>query len=166
MAKDTSRAVQYFVDLVQHREAQYLEQTEEILAAIAPTVLTALYKMFSVPVDAINWYQVEIVDDILMLVATVSYEAGKEPSETIRQLFSQATTDGKVTEHLFRVGIPLNMIFDDPNAIIECIVDATTARETPREEQSTLPTEFTAKLTDEQLTQAILFETMNKGIKH
>lgn len=172
--------------LINAREEQYQNSTDDILELVAPTVVAAVYELFQCSYDDVSWYDVDVVHDILMLVAIVSYKDGKKLPEAI-QSTSYATLreddESSISEHIFRIGVPLSLVFAPSNEIVEYLLNAehyaqpeSMYVEGPSETQEDvaiksggdLPlSEFDAtKLTPEQIQQLMISQSVYKGSKH
>lgn len=167
------------------REAQYQEATDIILDLITPTVLAAVYELFECSESDISWYEVDVVHDMLMLVAIVSYKEGKKLPSAIQttDYATQDDSEDMISEHVFRVGVPLELVFSPPREIIEYLLNVNQQaydteqmgvnitsdieENTKVELSKSATSEFdSSKLTPEQLQQLIAFQTIHKGSKH
>lgn len=174
--------------LIDLREKQYQDATDFILDLITPTILAAVYDLFECSHDDISWYEVDVVHDMLMLVAIVSYKEDKKLPKVVQATAYTTEDDSNesISEHVFRIGIPLELVFSPPREIIEYLLNAdhynqlvydagqkgvdvtSNAEENTKVELSkSAISEFdSSKLTPEQLQQLIAFQTIHKGSKH
>ena len=169
------------IELFEERDKLYQSSTEQICDLIGPTTLEALIDVFNVPPENVTWLEVQLVEDILLLVASIAYDEGQRVPDLILAL-SPLPDDGQPSIRLFRVGLPVDLIFQPKTEILEYLKKASQLRMNPHEgsvpivhdeESVEIPVhhepqeEFdTSGLTHEQIQQMLVFGKESKGTKH
>lgn len=122
MKRDQLAKIKRLVELFEKREQVQQQSTEAILEAIGPTTLEALFELFDVPYESVSWLDAQLVDTVIVLVASIVYgEDQKVPP--IIQALSPAPNDGRPSIRLFRVGIPLELVFQSKDEIVEYLLE-------------------------------------------
>lgn len=171
------------------RDEHYNKVTNDILRALEPTVLTALYTLFEVSSEHIHWAEVSLVDEVLVLGAVISYDPSQVTDEIAATIGMQdRDTIGGLEEvqRFVQVGIPLSEVHQSADLLVEFLknvereeVDGTPDISTPlsaspqQVPESAAPQQMslsfqdfdTSKLTPEQLKQLKLTRAM-KGVAH
>lgn len=113
--EETLELKQMFVD----RDNDYIDATQEIVDAIGPTLLEALYRLFGVPVEDVRWLDFASSQTIMIVTCGIAYN----PSESVPKFISDTQFDvPKVRikfEQTVRIGIPYELVLADPEDILE-----------------------------------------------
>jgi len=105
------------------REQAYSRITKEVLERIGPTVLSALYEFFEVPYESISWIDLQMVEDVLLIVAVVSYKGSDAIPELVKKLAPMAdnmppTEEITEIQRMMRIGIPADCIFKTKDEVL------------------------------------------------
>jgi hypothetical protein len=175
------KQIKRLVELFEERDRLYQQSTEKILEAVGPTALEALFTLFDVRYESVTWLEAQLVDNIMLIVASIAYEDDSKVPDIIRAL-SPVPEEGRPTIRLFRVGLPIELIFKTKEEIVEYLTQAAEPaakrsrqrKEAAQAEDESVPVnvvtpqpEFdTSGLTHEQIQQLLIFGSETKGIKH
>lgn len=180
MVDDTADKFKQLASLFKHRDQVYEKATSAILDMLGPTVLEALYSMFNAKYEDVQWIEVQVHDGVLLIVASVFYPKDTPPPKNI-ELLSPATPEGSdLVGRVFRIGIPMNIVFTSKEEVSQYLVEATKKATTKAEQlQRTeriqrelqmghdIEEEFDkTTLTKEQVQQIVMFQNATKGTKH
>jgi hypothetical protein len=180
MTSDQLEKVKHLVGLFEKREHLYQMTTEKILEAVGPTALEALTTLFDVSYENIAWIETQLIDDTMLLIASINYEDDQAVPPIIQAL-SPSPEAGRASIRLFRVGLPLEVLFRTKQEIVDYLTStATTAAQSAKEksqgavENNTIPVnvakpepEFdTSGLSHEQIQQLIMFGHRTRGTVH
>jgi hypothetical protein len=184
MDQDQSQKIKHLVSLFEMRDRLYQESTEKIFEAIGPTALEALVSLFNVSYENVSWLEVQLIDNIMLIVASITYNDGQTVPAIIQTL-SPIPESGQATVRLFRVGLPLELLFQPKQQIVDYLTktaEKTIDRSKVRAQQLQIqhrhmtdtnvpisgpqPEFDTSKLTHEQRQQLMILGAEIKGIKH
>jgi len=145
------------------RDKQYDRATSRIFKHV-PNVLDALRTLFALHEDQIEWSDLNVIDDALVIQVTITYTPGT--TSPFIQMFTpknMVPEDVEYVEQLVRVGIPMHMAFAPVEDIIEFL--RAIAKVSPREDSATPATPATPtaafnvdQLTPEQQQQLLLLQ--------
>ncbi|TFH10490.1 MAG: hypothetical protein E4H14_02395 [Candidatus Thorarchaeota archaeon] len=118
--KDLLDKLDSFISLFEERDSLYKKSTETIILAVENTALAALYELFDVPKDDVAWMEVQLFEDLLLLICSITYDGKTEASSIIQQL---APVPAEITHQpharIIRIGVPLQLIFSSKKKIIK-----------------------------------------------
>lgn len=113
--KETLELKQLFVD----RDNDYIDATQEIVDAIGPTLLEALYRLFGVPVNDVRWLDFASSTSIMIVTCGIAYN----PSVSVPKFISDTQhVIPKVSikfEQTVRIGIPYELVLSEPEEILD-----------------------------------------------
>ena len=179
MKKDQLEKIKQLVALFETRDQLYQQSTEKIFESIGETTLEALVTLFGVPYENVSWLETQLVDNVMVLVASITYGNDQRVPPVIQAL-SPASEDGHPSIRLFRVGLPLDVVFLPKEEIVdylvktaETVVNKMKARQAPKSDDSVpvkvvspQPEFDTSGLSREQVLQVLLFGEETQGTKH
>jgi hypothetical protein len=179
MKKDQLEKIKQLVALFEARDQLYQQSTEKIFESIGETTLEALVTLFGVPYENVSWLETQLIDTVIVIVASISYGEDQLVPPVIQAL-SPAAEHGHPSIRLFRIGLPLDVVFLPKEEIVDYLVktaEAVTnkmkARQAPKGEGnvpvkvvSPQPEFDTSGLSREQVLQVLLFGEETRGTKH
>lgn len=173
---DQLAKLKHLVTLFAKRDQLYQRATEDIVQVVGPTTLKALVTMFNVPFENVTWIELQVVEELLVIVASIVYEEDQQPPAVIQALSPMPDTM-EPSIRLFRVAVPLEVVFQPAEEILQYFKK--TAEEAAAKAQAQSETvvsddavpvttqQFNLKeLTPEQIKQLILFSGNQTGTKH
>lgn len=185
MEQDQLEKIKHLVSLFEERDRLYTQSTEKIFSTVGPTALEALVALFNVPYENVSWLETQLIDNIMLIVASITYGDGQKVPPVIQAL-SPVPEDGQASIRLFRVGLPLELIFQPKQEITDYLMETAgvaahraRARQgpqlTPEQQQQEAnkmtihgpqPEFDTSHLSHEQIQQLLIFGQDTKGVKH
>jgi hypothetical protein len=154
-------------ELFMRRDAQYRAVTDRIFEML-PTVCDALYDLFELPHDQVEWNDIDVIDDAIVIQVTIMYTP-TSISPFVQMFAPSATVPEEVESisQLVRVGIPAHMAFAPKDDIIR-FFRAIAAKPTPPTEHDVTKSTFNMDtLTPEQQQQLLLSHLHDSpGSKH
>lgn len=174
-------------ELFGERDQSYREHTQKIFEAIGPTIIEALYDLFETPYENVAWLEVQAAEGILLIVASIVYDDETKIPDIIQRLTPKPPEGAIMAGRLFRVGIPLDLVFAPKEVILEYLKDTAKGVQQPRtrrnveqqekvkenKEDNSVPINKLAvkdfdssQLTKEQIQQIIVFQDATRGTKH
>lgn len=183
MEQDQLEKIKHLVSLFEGRDKLYQKSTEKIFETVGPTALEALVTLFNVPFENVSWLETQLVDNIMLLVASIIYGDDQKVPPVIQAL-SPMPEDGRASVRLFRVGLPLELIFRPKEEIVGYLMETAGVaahraktrqagqQSVPEQQDNNVPInrpqpEFdTSHLTHEQIQQLLIFGNETKGVKH
>lgn len=163
--------------LLEERDQTTDYLTSQILEKIRPSVLDTLCELFGLPNEEIDWLDVQIIEQVLLVVCAINYEESHS-TPYLKKLFSSSDMVDNVAPNMkmIRIGLPLAYVFGEKKPIIDflySVVDEAIieriessvdfANETSDNTQSSFDT---SKLTEQQTEQLNLFLNHGRGVKH
>lgn len=145
-----------------HRvENQHLRRVAEILT---PSILTALFELFSVPSDNVVWESINLIDGILLINVDVTYNPAHDLSPFLNAVGTARPGENPIqVQKTIQVGIPINRAFDDKDVLKDWLLSAalgtSSAATAPHD---TTDKTHTAQLSKEQLASVLYFQQMNR----
>lgn len=121
-SKDQIEKIKHLISLFEARDKLYQQTTEEILELVGPTALDALFTLFDAPMEQVRWLETHLVENIMLLVASITYDDDQEVPPVIQAL-SPNPEEGGPSIRLFRVGIPLTMLFQPKEDIVDYLTE-------------------------------------------
>lgn len=109
-----------FLLLMEKREEIINDLTNEIFDRIEPYVLDVLYELFTLPINDIDWIDVQVINNVLMVTCAVAYNPRNIPP-FIKQLFIPDSSDYNedIVHKMIQVGIPINYVFGPRENLLE-----------------------------------------------
>lgn len=174
--------IERLIELFEKRERLYQQTTGQICELLGPTALEALIEVFDAPYENVTWLEVQLVEDVLLIVASIAYDEGQKVPPAIQELSPLPEDEASI--RLFRIGLPVELIFQPKVEILEYLSKAAQLRvESPTEKQSPItpkddesfqvpvhssqqPEFDTSELSHEQIQQLLLAGINVKGTIH
>lgn len=102
------------------RDAMWSKHNRQIANVISDTVLDALVALFDVPDESIEWIDMQIVDNILLIVCNVTYDPVHTQSTFLQRVDEHKRPDTPIqVQRYLRVGVPLAIVFSTKEEIGE-----------------------------------------------
>jgi len=158
-------------DLFTEREELYVDYTNAVLDVLDQTVLEATYEVLSVDPDTVEWQDVQLIDDIILLIATIIYSPG---DVVVLKTGEQVTLDENNYEsyqRIIRIGISLELASTGTKAdIIDFLRKSQTTGDSDDDisddiESSTVGGFSTENLSEDQIRQLSILQRTNTGGK-
>lgn len=162
-------------DLFTEREELYVDYTNAVLDVLDQTVLEATYEVLSVDPDTVEWQDVQLIDDIILLIATIIYSPG---DVVVLKTGEQVTLDENNYEsyqRIIRIGISLELASTGTKAdIIDFLRKSQTMGDSDDNisddisddiESSTVGGFSTENLSEDQIRQLSILQRTNTGGK-
>lgn len=162
--------IEHLLSLFDEREQARLEINHKIVHHLAPSTLSAVIELMDVSADDIQWEDIRIVDTILLVVFSVTYDPSTTRSLILKKV-KPTTSDGAVpieVQQMLHLSLPLAMAFDDKEMIKDFLLKAFAEPEPSVEEPSPVQdpeVPVDSALTKEQVRQMLYFQQQTKGIK-
>lgn len=105
------------------RDSMWAKHNKQIAGVIAPTVLAALYELFELDVDSIEWVDLQIMDSIVLIVCNVTYDPVNTQSSFLHRIDEAALPDTPIqVQRYLRIGVPLAIVFSPKDEIKEFLM--------------------------------------------
>jgi hypothetical protein len=114
------KQIQSLLSMFDARDAMWSKYNKQIAAVISPTVLTALVDLFDLPEENVEWVDMQILDNILLVICNVTYDPVHTQSAFLQRVdeHKRPSTPIQVQRYL-RVGVPLAIVFSPKEEIGE-----------------------------------------------
>lgn len=162
------------------RDQMWAKHNRQIGNVIAPTVLEAIYELLELDHDAVEWVDLQIMENIMLIVCNVTYDPATTRSQFLNRVDEANRPDTPIqVQRFLRIGVPLAIVFADKADIKEFLlripVETTeddnndveietssneddTPSSTPTRRKSSEVMGFdTADLSDDQITKLMLY---------
>lgn len=159
-------ALAEFVNAVEQKERLEFKLTNDLLVRVRPTVLDALYDLFEVPNSDVEWFDIQYMDDVIILVCEVTFVPDKA-SAFLQNTFKLENTKDPVTKAL-RLGVPITDAFTSKEAVINFLTYAQVVSEEDQELINSSDNHMfdVESLTDSQRASIELFKSCVRGVKN
>lgn len=120
MDDEKVKKIETLLSMFDARDAMWGKHTRQIGALIQPTVLEALYDLFDVPTDSVEWMDLQIVETVLVVICNITYDPATTTSVFLQRVdqVKQPETPIQV-QRLLRIGVPLAIAFSSKEEIKE-----------------------------------------------
>lgn len=100
------------------RDQMWAKHNRQIGSVITPTVLEALYELLELDHDSVEWVDLQIMENVLLVICNVTYDPATTKSNFLQRVddAQQPTTPIQVQRFL-RIGVPLAIVFADKASI-------------------------------------------------
>lgn len=148
--------ISQLMSLFDARESERLVHNKKIIEMLAPTAIKALLRVLEVRHTDLQWVDVRMVDDVVVLVFTVTYT----PATTTSALFQALETDDTANadievERVMHMSIPITKAFEDATVVEEFLRKAFVETEQLHTPEPSLSLE--------QQKQMLFFQEQTKG---
>lgn len=100
------------------RDGMWAKHNRLIAAVIKPTVLDALYDLFDVPSDDVEWVDLQLMETVMLVVCTITYDPASTGSIFLQQVDQAKRPDTPIrVQRFLRIGIPLAIAFSPKDEI-------------------------------------------------
>lgn len=105
------------------RDQMWAKHNRQIGNVIAPTVLEALYELLELDHDSVEWVDLQIMENIMLIICNVTYDPATTQSQFLHRVdeAQQPSTPIQVQRFL-RIGVPLAIVFSDKKDIKEFLL--------------------------------------------
>jgi t-SNARE complex subunit (syntaxin) len=168
---------------IQKRRDLYNKQHIERMFDSIPQVTEALRAMLQLPEEDVQWLEIDVMDDIVMVGIAIRFPPDHIPMFV--QIFApdsintnEVTSDVEVIKQLIRVGLPLDLVEHPVQDIVQFFHDLAPALATHDDDSdgiddytNELPTPAepifdSSELTPEQTQKLLLFQNLFDTSKH
>lgn len=151
--------------LVQERDEVKNQYNNAIAAMIRETALTAMFQLFELASEAVEWAAIDIVDESLIVVVKLTYTNTETTPHFLKMMDVISNAGPNTRTRTLRVGLPLDMVFSSHDEIKQYLI--TTAenllKRSDVKEVAPQPDFDPSALSPEQLKQLVLYKTMQKA---
>lgn len=152
-------------------ERDLVRQTinQKIFELLKPTVFTALFDLFDVPADDVQWQGMEMQDMQLVITVNVTYKISPTMSMFLKLMDKAANATALASNRTLRVSVPLEFLFDPVEDLKRFFMEMALIVAGPIDEVVTVTKSAQhfklEELTKEQLQQMLLFQQSVSGEK-
>lgn len=157
--------IEQLLFIFDEREKLTAACNREIAVALTPTVLSALFDLFNLPTESVVWEDFQIIESVLVLRATLTYDSAHELSPFLNLIVPPR--DGVVPiriQKTIQFGVPLTKVFDDKDALKEWFMEVV-AKSTDQQPDSQSKEQLSAhpdlNLTKDQVAQMLYFQKLH-----
>lgn len=152
--------------LVEERDQVRNEFNNQIAKLLTPSVLTAMFELFGLEPEAVEWSALDVIEELLIVVVNVTYKMSDSTSMFLKHMDQVANAGPNALVRTLKVGIPLKLAFA-PVEEIKTFLLAAAARalapSTPSPVVERTANDFEiSELTKEQLQQLTIYQQMSK----
>lgn len=124
-----SDEAQQLIDALTQRDAIYTALTDQIVSSMEDTLFTAISQFFGVPLQAVEYIDVDMAEDTLVATALVTYGE----TDTIPPLvqYLSPAHDPSARERIVRVRVAIEDVYQSPAVLCNTL---TTFAEALRDE--------------------------------
>lgn len=105
------------------RDQMWAKHNRQIGNIIAPTVLEALYELLELDHDSVEWVDLQIMENIMLIICNVTYDPATTQSRFLQRVDDAQTPETPIqVQRFLRIGVPLAIVFSDKDAIKEFLM--------------------------------------------
>lgn len=105
------------------RDQMWAKYNRQIGNVIAPTVLEALYELFELDYDSVEWVDLQIMENILLLICNVTYDPATTQSAFLHRVDEAQRPETPIqVQRFLRIGVPLAIVFSPKDEIKEFLL--------------------------------------------
>jgi hypothetical protein len=162
MADSKLSRIEQLVNLFDQREQAHRSFNEQIMTMLGETTLPALIELLESTQDDIQWEEVRIVEQVLLVVFTIGYNPQTNKSPILKQMSeTRGDTVPVYVEQMLHLSLPLARAFDSKDDIKQFLTKAFV--ETTEPSPVTQPaTQESASLSKEQIQQMLFFQQQTR----
>lgn len=117
------KQLETLLNMFDARDSMWAKHNKQIAGVIAPTVLEALYDLFELGTDSIEWVDLQIMETILLIVCNVTYDPVSTESSFLRRIDEATRPDTPIqVQRYLRIGVPLAIVFSPKDEIKEFLM--------------------------------------------
>lgn len=120
---DKLRQIEGLLAMFDARDAMWAKHNRQIAGVITATVLDALQELFELPDESIEWVDLQIMENILLVVCNVTYDPATTQSPFLQRVDEVQQPDRPIqVQRYLRVGVPLAIVFSPKEDIKEFLM--------------------------------------------
>lgn len=105
------------------RDQMWAKHNRQIGNVIAPTVLEALYELLELDHDSVEWVDLQIMENIMLIICNVTYDPVNTQSRFLQRVDEAQRPDTPIqVQRFLRIGVPLAIVFSDKKDIKEFLL--------------------------------------------
>ena len=105
------------------RDQMWAKHNRQIGNIIAPTVLEALYELLELDHDSVEWVDLQIMENIMLIICNVTYDPVTTQSRFLQRVDEAQRPDTPIqVQRFLRIGVPLAIVFSDKKDIKEFLL--------------------------------------------
>lgn len=117
------KQLETLLNMFDARDSMWAKHNKQIAGVVAPTVLEALYELFDLDNDSIEWVDLQIMDNIMLIVCNVTYDPVTTQSTFLHRIDEAARPDTPIqVQRYLRIGVPLAIVFSPKDEIKEFLM--------------------------------------------
>lgn len=105
------------------RDQMWAKHNRQIGNIIAPTVFEALYELFDLDRDSVEWVDLQIMENVMLVICNVTYDPATTQSHFLHRV-DEADRPGTPiqVQRFLRIGVPLTLVFSAVQDIKEFLL--------------------------------------------
>ena len=105
------------------RDQMWAKHNRQIGNVIAPTVLEALYELLELDRDSVEWVDLQVMENILLIICNVTYDPATTQSSFLHRVDEAQRPETPIqVQRFLRIGVPLAIVFSDKHDIKEFLM--------------------------------------------
>ena len=105
------------------RDQMWAKHNRQIGNVIAPTVLEALYELLELDHDSVEWVDLQIMENIMLIICNVTYDPATTQSKFLHRVDEANRPDTPIqVQRFLRIGVPLAIVFTEKKDIKEFLL--------------------------------------------
>lgn len=114
------RQIESLLSMFDARDQMWAKHNRQIAKVITPTVLDSLVELFDLPMEDIEWVDLQLMENILLVICTVTYDPHTTQSAFLQRIDAAKQPDTPIqVQRFLRVGVPLAIVFAEKPEIKE-----------------------------------------------
>lgn len=121
---DLIKKLEMLLTMFDTRDNTFSKNTRQIASVIQPTVLEALYDLFELERDQIEWLDLQVLETMLLVVCNVTYDPATNTSQFLSKVDEAQRPETPIqVQRLLRVGVPLVLVFSPKDEIKDFLLN-------------------------------------------
>lgn len=105
------------------RDQMWAKHNRQIGNVIAPTVLEALYELLELDHDSVEWVDLQIMENIMLIICNVTYDPATTQSTFLQRVDEAQRPETPIqVQRFLRIGVPLAIVFSPKDEIKEFLL--------------------------------------------
>lgn len=105
------------------RDNMWGKHNRQIGNVIAPTVLEALYELLELDHDSVEWVDLQIMENVMLIICNVTYDPATTQSVFLQRVDDAERPDTPIqVQRFLRIGVPLAIVFATKDEIKEFLL--------------------------------------------
>lgn len=114
------RQIESLLSMFDARDQMWAKHNRQIAKVITPTVLDSLVELFDLPTEDVEWVDLQLMENILLVICTVTYDPHTTQSTFLQRIDAVKQPDTPIqVQRFLRVGVPLAIVFAEKPEIKE-----------------------------------------------